>query len=106
MPAEGVDQAQHVRVVGDAKVPPDLVFLNVAGVDDDDDLRLVLHLLQHLHLAVRQKARQHPGGVVVVKQFAAKLQIELAPKQVDALPDLLRLRAEILLVVKADECCP
>ena len=99
---EGVDQPQHVHVVGDAQVPADLVLLDVPRADDDDDFRLVLHLQQHLHLAVGQKAGQNPGGVVVVEKLASKLHVKLAPKQLDPLPNLLRLGAEILLVVKTD----
>ena len=99
---EGIDQAQHLLVVGDAQVAPDLVFLQVTGVHRDDDLRLVLELEQHTHLAVRRKARQHPGGVEVIEELAAKLEVELAAKRRDALPDVLRLHGEILLVVKSD----
>ena len=99
---EGVDEPQHVHVVGDAQISPHLVLLNVRGVDDDEDLRLVLHLQQHLHLAVRHKARQHPGGVEVVEQLPAELQVQLAPKVGDALLDLLRLHPHVFVVVKTD----
>ena len=50
---EGVPEAEDVHVVGDAQVAPHLVLLDVHGADDDDDLRVVLHLHQHLELAVR-----------------------------------------------------
>ena len=98
---EGVDQAQHIAVVGDAQVAPDLVLLNVGGIDDQNDLRLVLHLGQHADLAVRLKARQYPAGVEVVKQLAAKLQVQLAPELGNALLNVLGLHRKIFLVVKA-----
>ena len=88
---ERVNEPEHVAVVGDAQVPPDLVLLNVAGVDGDDDFRLVLHLGQHADLAVRLEPGQHPAGVEVVKQLAAELQVQLAAELGDALLDVLGL---------------
>ena len=106
---EHINESQHVLVVGDAQVAPDLVLLDVPGVDGDDDLHVLLQLQQHPHLAVRLEARQHPGGVIVVKQLAAELQIQLAAELADALPDLLRLHGEIFLIVKSNTAhifCP
>ena len=88
---ERVDEPEHVAVVGDAQVPPDFVLLDVAGVDGDDDFRLVLHLGQHADLAVRLEPGQHPAGVEVVKQLAAELQVQLAAELGDALLDVLGL---------------
>ena len=69
--------------------------------DDDDDLGLLLELQQHLQLGVRLKARQHAGGVVVVEQLAAKLEVELVVELCDALPDVLGLHLKVFRVVKA-----
>ena len=99
-----VDEPQHVVIVADAKVPPHLVLLNVRGVDGNDDLHVFPELLEHADLAVRLKARQDPGGMVVVKELAAELQVELAAELADALLDLLRLDGEVLLIVKTDGC--
>ena len=44
--------------------------------------------------------RQDPGGVVVVKQFAAKLQVELTAELVDAGADVLRLHFQIFFIVE------
>ena len=60
------------------------------------------YLLEHPDLAVRLESRQHPGGVVVVEQLAAELQIQLAAELGDALFDLLGLGGEVLLIVKTD----
>ena len=49
-PAQVVDQAQHIEIVGDAKVCPYLVFLDVSRVDAEDDFCLVLKALQELLL--------------------------------------------------------
>ena len=100
--AEGIDQPQHVRVVGDAQVAAQLVFLDVVGVDDDHQLRLILEVQQHTHFAVRPEARQHAGSVVVVKQLAAQLQIQLAAELADPFQNMLRLHPGILLMIKTD----
>ena len=100
--AEGVDQAEHIAVIGDAQVAPDLVFLDVAGVDGDDNLCLVLHFGKHPDLAVRLEPRQHPGSVEVVKQLAAELQVELAAELGDAVADMLGLKLKVHFVIKTD----
>ena len=38
---ENVDQAQDILVVGDSQIPPDLVFLNIAGIDNQQNLHIV-----------------------------------------------------------------
>ena len=98
---EGVDEAENVEVVGDAVVAAHLAADDVLRADDDDDLGLLLELQQHLQLGVRLKARQHAGGVVVVEQLAAKLEVELVVELCDALPDVLGLHLKIFRVVKA-----
>ena len=98
---EGVDEAENVEVVGDAVVAAHLAADDVLRADDDDDLGLLPELQQHLQLGVRLKARQHPGGVVVVEQLAAKLEVELVVELCDALPDVLGLHLKIFRVVKA-----
>ena len=39
---EDFQQAQNIPVVGDAQVTPDLVLLNVTGIDDNDHFYLIL----------------------------------------------------------------
>ena len=99
---ERVDQAQGVVVIGDAEVAAALVALDVVGRDGDDDLRVVLHFHEHTYLAVGGEARQHARRVVVIKEFSAKLQIQLAAELADAFADLFRLHLEVFIVVKAD----
>ena len=71
-------------------------------VDGNDDLRLLLELQQHLHLAVRLEAGQDARGVIVVKKLAAEFQIELAAEMRDALQDPFGLQLQILLIVKSN----
>ena len=68
-----VDEPEDVLLIGDAQIPPDLVFLNVAGADRHDNLHILPQLLEHADFAVRLEAGQDPGGVVVVKELAAEL---------------------------------
>ena len=97
---EHIDEPQHVLVIGDAQVAPHLALFDVPGADGHHDLHLVLHGAQHPDLAVRLKAWQHPAGVMVVKQLPAELQIQLPAELCAALADVLRLHAQVLLVVK------
>ena len=100
--AEHVDEPQHIGVVADAQVAPHLVLLNITGADGHDDLHVVLQRPQHPDLAVRLKPRQHAGGVVVVKQLAAELEVQLAAEVRDALLDVRRLGRNVFVVVKSD----
>ena len=43
--SEDVDQSEHFQIVGDPEVRSCLIGCNVSGIDADDNLRLVLHLL-------------------------------------------------------------
>ena len=99
---EGVDQAQHVQIVGDAVIAADLAADDILRADDDDHLGLILQLQQHLQLGIGLEARQHAGGVVVVEQLAAEFQIELVVKLLDALADMFRLHRKIFVVVKSN----
>ena len=99
--AEGVDKAQCVLVVGDAEVAAALVALDIIRRDGDDYLRIVLHLEQHPHLAVRPEAGQNTGGVVVVKQLAAEFKVQLAAELRYPVTDILRLQLHIFGVVKS-----
>ena len=99
---EHVDQPQHIRVVADAQIAPHLVLFDIPGADGHHDLHIVLQRLQHPDLAVRLEARQHAGGVVVIKQLAAELQIQLAAELRPPRRDVLRLQLQVLLIVKSD----
>ena len=97
---EQVNQAQHVLVIGNAQVATGLVLLDMVGVDGNDDLNVIGNALEHAELAIRLKTRQHAARVIVVKQLAAKLQIQLAAKLRDALLNMSGLQLDILRVVE------
>ena len=99
---EDIDEPQHILLIGDTQIPTDLVLLDIAGADGHYDLHVVLELLEHTDLAVRLKAGQHPGCVVVVKELAAEFQVQLAAELLDPFPDMGRLRLQIFLVIKSD----
>ena len=48
-------QAEHILIIGDAKIAADLIFLNIRRTDDDYDLCLVGKLHKHTQFAVRLK---------------------------------------------------
>ena len=97
-----VDEAQHLHVVADAQVRAHLGLFDVAGGDTEDDFGLVPQFVQQANFAVHVKAGQHPGGVVVVEELAAELQIQLALELVDPGQDVLGLFLNVKLVVKSD----
>ena len=47
------------------------------------------------------EARQHPGGVVVVEELSAELQVQLSAELADAGADVLRLHFQVFFVVEA-----
>ena len=69
----------------------DLVFLNVCRIDGNDDLSLVCQLQKHVQLAVRRKAWQDTGSVIIVEQLSAELQVQLVSELADPLADVFRL---------------
>ena len=95
-----MDKPKNVHVVGDAQIVTDLIFCDVGGADGDDDLRLVGKLHQHPQLAVGLKAREHPGGMVVVKKLSAEFQIQFISKLADPLTDVVGLHGQIFVIVK------
>ena len=99
--AERVDKAQGVLIVCNAQIAAALVALDVVGGDGDDDLGVVLHLKEHLYLAVGLKAGQHAGRVIIVEELAAELQIQLAAELGYPVADIARLFAHIFGIVKS-----
>ena len=95
-----VDETQHLHVVADAQVCPDLGLFDVVGRDAEDDLGILAHFVQQPDLAVDVKAGQNPGCMVVVEQLAAELQIQLAAELGDALLNMLLLQLDVFGVIK------
>ena len=99
---EGLNEAEHIDIVGDAEIAAYLIFFDIRRGDGDDDFRLVRELQQHAKLAVRLKARENAGSVVVVEEFAAEFQIEFVSELGNALANVLGLHLEVFFVVKTD----
>ena len=66
----------------------DLVLFDVSRIDGNEDFGLVSHLKEHTELAVRCKAGQDPGGVVVVKKLSSEFQIQLVSEFPNTLFDV------------------
>ena len=99
---EFICETEQVHVVGDAEIAADLVLLDIARVNGDNNFTLIPQLAQHPDLGVRLKARKDAGGVIVVKKLAAEFHVELAAECVNPVADVFRLRFQIFLVVKTD----
>ena len=98
---EGIDQPQDFLVVGDVQVPSLFILFDIVRADDDDDLRLLTQLRQHFYLAVRPESRQDARSMVVVKQLAAQLQIQLSAKAGHPLTDAFGLGFGVQFMIKA-----
>ncbi len=103
-----VDQTKDVLVISDTQISSAFILLDRVRADDQNDLGLVLELQEHLYLAVRLETRKHAGGMIIVEKFAAELQIQFSSETVDPVPNILRLKSHIFLVIKADltHLCP
>ena len=86
---EFLNQAQNIHIIGDSQVLANLVLFDIRRVDGDDDFCLIRQLQEHAQFAVRREAGKNTGGVVVIKEFSSKLQIELIAELADALSDML-----------------
>ena len=84
-----VPQTENVHIVRDAQITSNLVFLNVYGTDDNDNLYVVLKLKEHLHLTVRMEAGENTAGMIIVKQFAAEFHIQFIAEFGDTLLNVL-----------------
>ena len=99
--AEDVDQAQHFQIISDAEVLPRLAVDDVAGIDADDDFRLLLHALQQLDLRVFIKARQYAHRMLVMHQLAAELQIQpFTAARIDSFQNIFGLFLDIFVCIK------
>ena len=98
---ESINETQDILFIGNAEVSAHLAFLNVGSVNRNHNFRLILHLDEHLHLAVGGKSRQHARRVIIVKEFPAKFQIELPPELRDSFTDFLGLQFRVFLRIKA-----
>jgi len=67
--AQVVDQLQGVGVVGDAEIGADLLSLDVAREDAEQQVHLVLEVLKEPQLDVGVIARKHACRVVVERSF-------------------------------------
>ncbi len=99
--SEFVDQTQHILLISNPQILPYFVGSDVLRVDDSHDFGLVLELEQHLELGIRCEARKNPACVIVIKQFATELQIQLIAEFINALPDMFRLHLQIFFIIES-----
>ena len=103
--AEFIHQPQNIQIIGDAQVAPQLIFFNIASIDDNDHFHLMPQLEQHPQLAIGLEAGQHAGGMIIVKQLTAEFQIQFTAELRDPVTDMLGLHAQVLVVIKPDFVC-
>ena len=98
---EFVDKPHDLQVVGDAEVLPRLALDDVARIDADDDLGLVLHPLEQLDLGVLVEARQHSHRVLVLYQLASELKVQTALAAAYPFKDVLGLFFDVLFCAES-----
>ena len=96
-----INQTQNFHVIADAEICADFGFFNIARRNGENNFCLLAHFVKQTNLAVGVKARKHARCVVVVKQFSAKLQIELTAPLRNALLNVLCLLFNIQVVVES-----
>src|SRR5699024_10637423 len=97
-----LDQAENIRIICDAEISADLIFLNIFCADRDHDLSLAAQFLEKAELAVRSEAGQDSGRVVIIEKLASELKIELIVELADPVTDVFRLHLQIFFVIKTD----
>ena len=90
-PPERVDQAEGILIIGNAQVTAAFGAFNVIRGNGENNFQIVLHLQKHFYLAVRLKPGKDTGGMIVVKQLPAKLQVQLSAEPGNPVFDALRL---------------
>ena len=98
--AQVVDELEGVGIVGDAEIRADLLSLDVAREDAEQQIHLVLEVLKEPELDVGVVAGQHAGRVVIEEELPAELEVEAVVGLPDPLQDLRRLLLDVLLVVE------
>ncbi|MPM43048.1 hypothetical protein SDC9_89721 [bioreactor metagenome] len=96
-----IDQAEDVHIIGDAVVAADFVAFDIASVDADQDLRLVLQFLQQFDFGVFIESRQYAFRMLVADQFPSEFKIQFIVI-VDPFEDVFRLFFNVFLWIKAD----
>ena len=99
---EVVHDAEGVGVVGDAEVGADLLAFDVARIDTDHDVDLVLQALEQFELDVRVEAGQDARGVIVVGELAPEFDVKFVLEPPGAAEDFGGLLLQIACVVKTD----
>ena len=100
--AEVVDGAHGVGIVGEAEVGAHFFLFDVAGVDADDDVDLVLEFLEQSDFRVGIKPRQDACRVEVADQLPAEFQIEFVVEFTGPFQDRLGLFLQIFLAVESE----
>ena len=100
--SECVHKTQNVAVVCYAVVTSDFVAFNISRGNNNNNLRMVFQVKEHLQFTVGFEAREYAGRVKVIKKFTAELKIKFTAEFVDALHNLFGLFFDIHIVVKTD----
>ena len=96
----GIDQAQNLQIVSDAQIRPNFILFDIGGVDAEQDFADFLKFQKQFDFIVGSEAGQNARGVIIIKNFPPKFQIQLIAEQADSFSDMLCLFFDVKLVVK------
>ena len=100
--AERVNQADNIVIVCNSEVAAHFVFLNIGGIDCDNDFSAFGKVKQHSDFAVGAEARKHTRRVIIVEKLSAKLKVKLAVELLYSFADAVRLHAQVFVIIKSD----
>ena len=60
-----INEFKRVRIISNAEISPDFPFLDVTGINAQNDVGISLKLPQEQHLDIRVKPGQDPGGMII-----------------------------------------
>ena len=102
MLSEYVDQSQNFQIICNSEVLSGLAVDDVAGVNADNDFRLILHFFQKLNLSILIKSRKHAHCMLVMDEFSSELQVQsLTVACIYSLQNILGLLLYIFFRIKA-----
>ena len=97
-----LDQTENIGVIGDSKIPADLILLDIFRADYDDDLGLIAQFLEQAEFAVGSKSRKNTGCVEVIKKLSSEFEVKLVVEMTDSGTDVFRLHFQVFFIIKTN----
>ena len=100
--AECVNQADNIVIICNPEVAAHFVFLNIGGIDCDNDFSAFGKVKQHSDFTVGAEARKHARRMIIVEKLSTELKVKLAVELLYPFADAVRLHAQVFVIIKSD----